>query len=54
MGDGGMFVDLLTRIMQNGTCESGAYAVTVLKSTFEVADAIQLSSLTMELFVEVA
>ncbi|XP_048141983.1 E3 ubiquitin-protein ligase PUB22-like [Rhodamnia argentea] len=52
VGDGA-FVESLTRIMQSGTCESRAYAVMLLKSMFEVADAIQLSSLKMELFVEV-
>ncbi|XP_030444009.2 E3 ubiquitin-protein ligase PUB22-like [Syzygium oleosum] len=53
IGDGGVFVGSLTRIMQSGTCESRAYAVMLLNSMFEVADIIQLSSLRMELFVEV-
>ncbi|KAK3446964.1 E3 ubiquitin-protein ligase PUB23 [Eucalyptus grandis] len=53
ISDGGVFVDSLTRIMQSGTCDSRAYAVMLLKSMFEVADIIQLSSLRMELFVEV-
>ncbi|KAI3417775.1 VIR_N domain-containing protein [Psidium guajava] len=53
IGDDGAFVESLTRIMHSGTCESRAYAVMLLKSTFEVADDIQLSSLRMELFVEV-
>ncbi|KAK3446963.1 hypothetical protein EUGRSUZ_A02580 [Eucalyptus grandis] len=53
ISDGGVFVDSLTRIMQSGTCESRVYAVMLLKSMFEVADIIHLSSLRMELFVEV-
>ncbi|XP_030444509.2 E3 ubiquitin-protein ligase PUB22-like [Syzygium oleosum] len=53
IGNDGVFVDSLTRIMQSGTCESRAYAVVLLNSMFEVADIIQLSSLRMELFVEV-
>ncbi|KAF7851930.1 hypothetical protein BT93_L1643 [Corymbia citriodora subsp. variegata] len=53
VGDDGVFIDSLTRIMRSGTIESRAYAVMLLKSMFEVADVIQLSSLRMELFVEV-
>jgi len=53
ISNGGVFVDSLTRIMRSGTCESRAYAVMLLKSTFEVTDIIHLSSLRMELFVEV-
>ncbi|KAK3445486.1 hypothetical protein EUGRSUZ_A01596 [Eucalyptus grandis] len=52
ISNGGVFVDSLTRIMRSGTCESRAYAVMLLKSTFEVTDIIHLSSLRMELFVE--
>ncbi|KAF7851929.1 hypothetical protein BT93_L1642 [Corymbia citriodora subsp. variegata] len=53
IGDDGVFVDSLTRIMQSGTCDSRTYAVMLLKSMVEVADIIQLSSLRMESFVEV-
>ncbi|KAF7851928.1 hypothetical protein BT93_L1641 [Corymbia citriodora subsp. variegata] len=53
IGDDGVFIDSLTRIMQSGNCDSRAYAVMLLKSMFEVADIVQLSSLRMESFVEV-
>ncbi|KAK3446965.1 hypothetical protein EUGRSUZ_A02582 [Eucalyptus grandis] len=53
IGNDGVFVDSLTRIMRSGTCDSRAYAVMLLKSMFEVADIIQLSRLRKELFVEV-
>ncbi|KAK3446962.1 hypothetical protein EUGRSUZ_A02579 [Eucalyptus grandis] len=53
IGDDGVFVDSLTRIMQSGNCDPRAYAVMLLKSMFQVVDIIQLSSLRMEFFVEV-
>ncbi|CAH2056851.1 unnamed protein product [Thlaspi arvense] len=45
-------VDSLTVAMQNGSYESRAYAVMLLKSIFEVADPTQLITLKRSLFVE--
>ncbi|KAK7396769.1 hypothetical protein VNO78_17927 [Psophocarpus tetragonolobus] len=46
------FIQSLTRVMQKGFFESRAYAVFLLKSMSQVADAVQLLHLKQDLFVE--
>lgn len=51
--NGGVFVASLIKVLQNGTYGSRAYAVMLLKSIFEVADRIQIVSVTAEFFIEI-
>lgn len=46
------FAESLTQVMRRGSYESRAYAVSLLKSMFEVADPMQLIALKSELFTE--
>ncbi|KAE8725768.1 E3 ubiquitin-protein ligase PUB22 [Hibiscus syriacus] len=48
----GDFIVSLTRVMQRGRYDSRAYAVLLLNSMVEVADARQLTNLRPELFIE--
>ncbi|XP_023540239.1 E3 ubiquitin-protein ligase PUB22-like [Cucurbita pepo subsp. pepo] len=45
--------DSLTKVMEQGTYESRAYAALLLKSLLEVADPMELTFLKSELFVEI-
>ncbi|OMO77000.1 hypothetical protein COLO4_25416 [Corchorus olitorius] len=47
------FVESLVKVMKNGNYQSRAYATVLLKDVFEVADPIQLMSVTPEFFAEV-
>ncbi|OMP11112.1 hypothetical protein CCACVL1_00664 [Corchorus capsularis] len=47
------FVESLVKVMKNGNYQSRAYATMLLKDVFEVADPIQLMSVTPEFFAEV-
>ncbi|KAF5473469.1 hypothetical protein F2P56_010078 [Juglans regia] len=53
VGKNGEFVKTLIRVMQRGNDESRAYAVLLLKSMLEVADPMQLISLTTGFFIEI-
>lgn len=48
----GEFVKSLTHVMQQGSYESRAYAAMLLKSMFEVADPMQMITLSQEFFIE--
>lgn len=49
----GEFIQSLIHVMRRGSCESRACAVLLLKSMFEVADLMQMITLSQEFFVEV-
>ncbi|KAL0550879.1 hypothetical protein IC582_009944 [Cucumis melo] len=46
------FINSLTFVLQNGNCQSRAYAVMLLKSSLELADPIRLMSIERELLRE--
>ncbi|XP_022731436.1 E3 ubiquitin-protein ligase PUB23-like [Durio zibethinus] len=47
------FLESVVRVLKNGNYQSRAYAMMLLKDIFEVADPIQLISVTPEFFAEV-
>uniref|UniRef100_A0A0A0KJY2 U-box domain-containing protein n=2 Tax=Cucumis sativus TaxID=3659 RepID=A0A0A0KJY2_CUCSA len=47
------FINSLTFVLQNGNCQSRAYAVMLLKSSLELADPIRLMSIERELLREI-
>ncbi|XP_043695556.1 E3 ubiquitin-protein ligase PUB23-like [Telopea speciosissima] len=49
----GEFIQTLMRVLQDGTYQSRAYAVMILKSMFELADPVYVMSLQVEQFVEI-
>lgn len=52
IGKNGEFVESLTRVMRQGSYDSRAYSVMLLKSMFDVADPMGMISLRTELFTE--
>ncbi|GMN39569.1 hypothetical protein TIFTF001_008798 [Ficus carica] len=52
IGKNGEFVESLTRVMRQGSYDSRAYSVMLLKSMFDVADPMEMISLRTELFTE--
>ncbi|KAJ1440779.1 Zinc finger, RING/FYVE/PHD-type [Sesbania bispinosa] len=51
--EGIQFIESLFQVLKFGNNQSRGYATMLLKSTFEVADPIQLNSVRTELFVEI-
>ncbi|XP_038902057.1 E3 ubiquitin-protein ligase PUB23-like [Benincasa hispida] len=47
------FINSLTFVLQNGNCQSRAYAVMLLKSSLELADPIRLMGIEKELLSEI-
>lgn len=52
IGKNGEFVESLTRVMRQGSYDSRAYSVMLLKSMFDVADPMGMINLRTELFTE--
>ncbi|KAH0729012.1 hypothetical protein KY289_000200 [Solanum tuberosum] len=53
MSGNGEFIESLTRVMQQGSYESRAYAIMLMKDMFEVSTPILLLSLKQEFFIQV-
>lgn len=51
--NGGIFISTLTKILQNRSYSSRAYSIMLLNSMFEVADQVQILSLTADFFIEI-